>query len=94
MSRILIIGNGFDIDYGFDTTYFTFAKAHFSSHHEGCPLFRFLKNELKDDSLWYDLEKELEIYVTNYSKDNTDEDVKNDQGYFDELRKDIYFYIT
>lgn len=69
-TRILILGNGFDLDFGFQTTYHKFCDSFFKSKElEVCtnsPLYNFLKKKYKENpnKQWYDLEKEIREYVT------------------------------
>ena len=83
VKRILIIGNGFDLDFGSDTRYSTFAKTFFSKPSEtNSELFRFLKGKYDtiSDKHWFDFEKEIEDYVKSIkgipSQDTVDADRK------------------
>lgn len=66
MSNILIIGNGFDLDLGLDTSYGSFWKWYVNE----CPenlrntkLFQYLKQKLEKDK-WMDLESNLEYFFS------------------------------
>lgn len=69
-NRVLILGNGFDLDFGFQTTYHNFCDPFFKSKElEVCnnsPLYNFLKNKYDENKNkeWYDLETEIREYVT------------------------------
>ena len=85
--RVLVIGNGFDLDFGSDTRYCTFARGELSQLSENdSPLLRFLKkkyNELQDKN-WFGFEKELAEYVSSIqgvpSEDTIERDRKDFQG--------------
>lgn len=68
-TRVLILGNGFDLDFGFQTTYHRFCEEFFKYDLRICtesPLYNFLKNKYNENpnKEWYDLEKEIREYVT------------------------------
>ena len=87
-STVIVIGNGFDLDFGFKTKYSDYAKSNIwkemykerSQHTKNDSLIHYL-NEKKDIDKWLDLEASLLEYVsirsdgtfvTNVDEDNED----------------------
>lgn len=66
-SRVLVIGNGFDLDLKFDTTYTHFFKSFFKGKllFADSTLNQFLKKQFEErpDQNWYDLEAEIRKYA-------------------------------
>lgn len=60
--RLLIIGNGFDLDLGRNTRYSDFAKSEFWPKNLKSQLYRYL-NQKSQIEKWFDLEGELANYV-------------------------------
>lgn len=60
--RLLIIGNGFDLDLGRNTRYSDFAKSEFWSKNLKSQLYRYLSQKSQIEK-WFDLEGELANYV-------------------------------
>lgn len=66
MSKVFIIGNGFDIDLGWKTSYSSFVDSDFwplKSSSPDCALAEFLSQRINIDR-WYDLENILKEYAT------------------------------
>ena len=62
--RLLIIGNGFDLDLGRNTRYSDFAKSEFWPKNLKSQLYRYLSQKSQIEK-WFDLEGELANYVTS-----------------------------
>lgn len=60
--RLLIIGNGFDLDLGRNTRYSDFAKSDFWPKNLKSQLYRYLSQTSQIEK-WFDLEGELANYV-------------------------------
>lgn len=71
---VLILGNGFDLDLGLNTSYKDFWESRFCPKDYPAPLIKHLNQswpERLDAVKWYDLENEL-LYYYNSRKDNPD----------------------
>ena len=95
--RVFVIGNGFDLDLGLDTTYQSFCKGHFkNSDLNICArseMFQYLKDRFGLHKQWFNLEDE----ICNYVKTKTSishSDVKADIEYFEYLRYCLSINIT
>lgn len=62
-NRLLIIGNGFDLDLGRNTRYSDFAKSEFWPKNLNSQLYKYLDSKAHIEK-WFDLEGELATYVT------------------------------
>lgn len=65
--RLLIIGNGFDLDLGRNTKYSDFAKSDYWSKNLKSQLYSYL-NQKSQIEKWFDLEGELANYVQKAAK--------------------------
>lgn len=65
--RLLIIGNGFDLDLGRNTRYSDFAKSEFWPKNLNSELYKYL-NQKSQIEKWFDLEGELANYVQKAAK--------------------------
>ena len=65
--RLLIIGNGFDLDLGRETRYSDFAKSEFWPKNLHSKLYEYL-NQKSQIEKWFDLEGELANYVQKAAK--------------------------
>ena len=65
LKRVLILGNGFDLDLGSDTTYFTYASTHFNNSKIHSPLYDYLalKYDQEKEKNWFDFEAEIASYL-------------------------------
>lgn len=105
-TRVLILGNGFDLDFGFQTTYHRFCDPFFKSKElEVCtnsPLYNFLKKKYKENpnKQWYELEKEIREYVTKVQNKKEEFSEVEDRQFMTVLRHNlgmtlnIFAYIT
>lgn len=66
-NRLLIIGNGFDLDLGRNTRYSDFAKSEFWPKDLESDLYEHLNQKSKIER-WFDLEGELANYVAEWSQ--------------------------
>lgn len=66
-NRLLIIGNGFDLDLGRKTRYSDFAKSEFWPKDLDSDLYEHLNQKSKIER-WFDLEGELANYVAEWSQ--------------------------
>lgn len=69
MSKVFVIGNGFDLDLGLKTRYIDFWKSRIFEPHrnEDGGLIRFLNEKAKDEATWFDIEALLREYVRKHS---------------------------
>jgi len=95
-NRILIVGNGFDLDCGFDTSYKTFGELHFLCDKpiEICrksPMYEYLRKSFVKQKEWFCLEDEIRSYVL----DNRFclEPKTGDKEYFDYLVYYLKIYL-
>lgn len=97
MSKVFIIGNGFDLDLGWKTRYSDFAR---SNYWKRDYTFSGLKGHLehqKETDKWFDLEKSLLEYARKDSDRNylppslTPDD---DKQAFDELTRSLSYYLN
>lgn len=66
--KVLIIGNGFDLNLGRKTSYKDFYESEFCPRYYPAPLIYHLNTKWGDnldEVKWYDLENELEKYCLN-----------------------------
>lgn len=95
--KLLILGNGFDIDLGMKTRYSDFAKSHYwddlmENVYEGVQhdLLSVLK-EAKEKEAWFDIEQVIYQYVTSLG--NLGYDAKTDREEFDRLVESLTSYL-
>lgn len=102
MSKIFIIGNGFDLDLGLKTRYIDFWKSSiFEPHknkHKG--MIHFLDERAKDEATWFDIESLLREYVRKHSFRSSSDvnrvsphDFQEEQFQFDEIRTSLALYL-
>lgn len=85
--RVLIIGNGFDLDFGSDTRYSTFARSYLSEQSESdSNLLHYLKKKYEEipNKDWFDFEKEIENYIKD-KKAPSQESIDADKEDFNRL---------
>ena len=96
MSKVFIIGNGFDLDLGWKTRYSDFAR---SNYWKRDYVFSGLKGHLerqKETDKWFDLEKSLLEYAKKESNRNylvPSLSPDGDKQAFDELTKSLGDYL-
>lgn len=79
---VLVIGNGFDLNLGFKTSYKDFYESKFCPKDYPAPLIKYLNsrwgNNL-DGVKWYDFENELLNYYKKYERDGNVDDCVTDR---------------
>jgi hypothetical protein len=94
--NIYILGNGFDLDLGFDTSYSSFIKSNqfkrLCSNNSNNNLAKFIDEKFNnnDEALWVDLEVAIGNYASEHSSE-TQEDLWNN---LEELKLMLKTYIT
>lgn len=92
MKRVLVIGNGFDLDMGFDTTYETFARSYFKKNiYEYSKMFLFLRKRYEEcpNKNRFNFEDEIYRYVSSLGDDVSEKDVAADRTYYNALCHDL-----
>ena len=97
--KILIIGNGFDLDLGLNTRYSDFAKSpqwtdlyESFNHAEENNLAGFLKEKAKEDE-WFSIEKHLVKYAKEKISQGDFEHVSDDEWFFELLEEHLNTYM-
>lgn len=93
--NIYILGNGFDLDLGLDTSYSSFINSNefkrLCSNSSNNHLAKHIEKEFNNNNaLWLDLETTIGSYANEFSKDKRD-DLNN---YLDELKLMLKTYIA
>ena len=92
--KVFIIGNGFDLDLGWKTSYKDFAASDFWPVHaaqHACPMEEYLSKKV-DVERWYDLESILREYAADDRSSHIKAHPK-DEPFFNELRDSLTNYI-
>lgn len=93
--KVFIIGNGFDINLGWETSYKDFVHSDYSPIHPigagRCPMEEYLARKV-DVERWYDLECILGEYAAEGYESHRKADPK-DEPFFNELRNSLTEYI-
>lgn len=79
---VLILGNGFDLDLGLETSYKNFWQSDYCPKDYPAPLINHLNQKWKDDLdavKWYDLENELLNYYDTITDKNNGVDIFTEQ---------------
>lgn len=99
INRVFIVGNGFDLDCGLDTTYDTFCKTHFcdsnTADYTSSKMYKFLKEKFviaTEGKNWFSLEDEMRNYIIQHNSE-FQSSFKSDRCYFNELIKAIRIHI-
>jgi hypothetical protein len=96
MGTVIVIGNGFDIDLGWHTSY----KDFFKEKEDGWrtlkttedDLFNYVFNHAAEN--WFDLEKTVYEYYLNRSKSKTTDDLAmRDLNTFEDLKKQLVKFL-
>ena len=94
--KVFIIGNGFDLDLGWRTSYKDFVHSDYSPIHPAgsgaCPMEEYLARKIEVER-WYDLECILREYAAEGYQSHRKADPK-DEPFFNELRDSLTEYIT
>lgn len=83
---VLVIGNGFDLNLGFKTSFKDFYESKFCPKDYPAPLIKYLNSKWGNDLdgvKWYDFENELLNYYKKYERDKYVEDIitESEQNY-------------
>ncbi len=93
--KVFIIGNGFDLDLGWNTSYKDFVHSNYSPIHpvgsSSCPMEEFLARKFEVER-WYDLECILREYAADGYKSHRKADPK-DEPFFNNLRTSLTEYV-
>lgn len=99
MSKVFIIGNGFDLDLGLKTRYIDFWNSdvfeeYRNTYYSG--LISYLNKQANENSTWFDIEALLREYVhlgeKSYNYVNSS-DFERDKREFEEIRKCLADYL-
>ena len=94
--RVLVIGNGFDIDLGINTSYSNFYNySIFSKRRNVVPnsLEAYLRGRNKKDIRWADLEESMATYVKNKKGRVLDTITNHDKFFLQELKREFSDFI-
>lgn len=92
--KVFIIGNGFDLDLGWYTSYKDFYKSKYwplKSFNLFCPMANYLKNRTEIDC-WYDLEGLFKKYAST-SLHNQSEANPEDEPLFNKIRESLILFL-
>lgn len=92
--KVFIIGNGFDLDLGWKTSYKDFVCSDYwplKDKEPSCPMAKYLKDRMEGDK-WYDLESILKVYASNNTECH-DDAFPQDEEFFNELRSAIILFL-
>lgn len=92
--KVFIIGNGFDLDLGWKTSYKDFVASEFwplKDKEPYCPMAEYLKDRTEVDR-WYDLESLLKEYASN-KRQNNEKANPRDEEFFKELRNCLISFL-
>lgn len=100
MNRVLVLGNGFDLDLGLKTRYIDFwrsdaFKGNLANIYTG--LIPYLNTNARDNASWFDIEALIGKYVTKpqtgLSRYHSAGEVENDKGQFELIRNSLATYL-
>ena len=92
--KVCIIGNGFDLNLGWKTSYKDFISSEYwplKNKEPYCLMAEYLKERTEVDR-WYDLENLLKAYASD-SHNNHDEANPRDEEFFYELRDSLMAFL-
>ena len=93
--KVLIVGNGFDLDIGWHTKYRDFVESNYwplKDKQPFCPLAEFLEKSTVIDR-WFDLENILKEYATDDLYQKPLDSNSQDEIFFNELRQSLTDYL-
>lgn len=102
MSKVLVIGNGFDLDLGLKTRYIDFWNSNIFQPHRNKyrGMIRFLDEKAKNDSTWFDIESLLREYVKEHSNRNISDvnrvsphNFQEEKNQFNDIRSSLAQYL-
>lgn len=95
-TRVLIMGNGFDLSIGRRTKYEDFYNSKYCPKEDSAPLITFLNGKWEEEELknvrWLDLENALQEYAKNQTKSNS-QDLGKDKDAFFKIRDGLTKYL-
>lgn len=92
--KVFIIGNGFGLDLGWNTSYWDFVSSSYwplKDKEPYCPMAEYLKNRTECDR-WYDLESMLKTYASDNHRYH-DKAHPRDEEFFNELRCSLISFL-
>lgn len=92
--KVFIIGNGFDLDLGWKTSYRDFVSSDYwplMKNAPYCPMAEYLKLRTEADR-WYDLESMLKTYASD-NHNYHDDAYPRDEEFFNELRSCLISFL-
>ena len=91
-STLFVVGNGFDLSAGFETSYRHFYKSDYFEKllKDKNPIALYLDRKNGQRNKWADLEQELYNYVQESGFDNSDNSF---YSHFNELKQSLYQFI-
>ena len=91
--KVFIIGNGFDLNLGWNTSYCDFVKSNFwpVRKHPNSPMAQYLENCVNVNR-WYDLERILREYASDARLTRINHS-RSDELFFQDLRNSLTQYI-
>lgn len=92
--KVFIIGNGFDLDLGWKTSYRDFVCSDYwplKGNAPNCPMAEYLKDRTEVDR-WYDLESMLKAYASD-NPHYHDDAFPRDEEFFNELRVSLTSFL-
>ena len=98
MKKVIVLGNGFDLDVGWNTSYKRFFMTQYGSKpvtEKDNSLIQYIINHAGDKDTWYDLEKMLSDYCVMKSKEErTEQQLLDDNLDYKELKTRLIKFIT
>lgn len=98
--RLLVIGNGFDLDLGLKTKYYDFAQSvHFEKIKDFSQipysLASFMMDKIKEDANWFDIEETMAEYVKYKRKSDKicNNGLDEDRRFLQMLEQSFYDYV-
>ena len=93
MKKVIVLGNGFDLDLGWNTSYKQFFLTQYGSRavtEKDDSLIQYIINHAGEKDTWYDLEKMLSDYCVLKSKEKrTEQQLLDDNLDYKELRNNL-----
>lgn len=97
---LLIVGNGFDLSMGFNTSYGDFMQSSYFPNKETSSLCSYLYDQYEENMGWIDIENELSEFSRmlttkklNAKKINATLDIESFREEYDELKSSLKFYL-
>ncbi len=98
MKTVIVIGNGFDLDLGWNTSYKDFFLTHYGARSvtgNDDSMIQYIINHAGNKDTWYDLEKMLSDYCVLKSKEErTEQQLLDDSLDYNELKTKLRKFIA